>query len=318
MRICFLITAFLFFPKIFFFPCAASYEKFVDSKGDVTNPILLCLNLTGIYVKGQPQKRGDFPKPVLTINSRKLKDIVKIIQGIENPKISWIMKGKRWEMYNPLLTPEAAKKILKVGLQDLGFKKSIGAQKKNYKGILLLGSLAERFNERIFFTEKLLQKGIKFNKFYILTGQRSLENFEKEEFSFLKDIDDEGEMTLAFFKKILSPKLEGKYIYVYSNAPPESSRATTESTVQEFMKYTPEPGVYLAISNGCFIPYQELVIQNCLDKNYPTSGIKVECVGSGDKTSIEGTERELINKASIFLDSLARILNNLQIQHELN
>jgi len=81
------------------------------------------------------------------------------------------------------------------------------------------------------------------------------------------------------------------------------------------MKHDPEPGIYLAISNSYFVPYQELVIQNCLDKSYPNSGIQVECVGPGDSTVIEGAnEKELINKASMFLDNLSRVLYNLQIK----
>lgn len=283
---------------------------------NVSEPVKTFLKLTGISIKDDLHNdEPNRPKTVLTISSGKLQEVVSATQGKIDPTISWLMKGKRWEMYNPILTPTTAKRILKTGLQDLGFRDPVYPQKKEYKGIFLLGSVASRFHERVIFANQLPQNGISFKNIYILTGKRPLEMFEREYFSFLENINDEGEMTLAIFKKDINPKLQENYTYVYSEAPFGSDRATTESTMQALMKYRPEPGTWLAVSNGYFIPYQALVIQNYLDKIYPAFRIKVEGVGPADTTSLEGIEdRELINKASIFLDNLSRILYNLQIR----
>ncbi|AIL13485.1 hypothetical protein IM40_08280 [Candidatus Paracaedimonas acanthamoebae] len=307
------------FQEIFIPSCIATYEKYIDEEGNITDGVAAYLKLTGIYTNSDIYKEEtNQPKAALTINSRKLQEVVNAVQGKIDPKISWMMEGKRWEMYNPLLTPATAKKILEISLQELNLKESAHAQRKDYKGILLLGATAKRFHERILFANHLPVKGINFSKVYILTGQRPLEEFEKEQFPLLNDINDEGDMTLALLKKDSNAKIQENYFYIYSKAPPKSTRATTESTVHEFMRSNPEPGVYLAVSNGYFIPYQELVIQNCLDKYYPGSGIQVVGVGPNDEATIEGEDdRKLINRASIFLDNLSRILYNLQLRDKI-
>ena len=287
--------------------------KFIDAEGNIAPPVIACLNLAGIYVKNQGPDEGAQPsKPVLTINSRNLEDVVQALQGRINPTVSWMMKEKIWDMSNPLLTPKTAREILRIGSEDFKFHEPVYPHRKDYQGLLILGGEAARFQERVIFADTLLQKGITFNKVYILTGQRPLEKFEKEQFPSLKNIQDEGAMTLDFFKKSFNVKLQEKCIYVYSKAPFGSYRATTESTVHEFMKHNPEPGPYLAVSNSYYIPYQELVIQNCLEKNYPHAGIQVECVGNGDTTLLDkADDGVLVNKASILLDHLSRILYNL-------
>src|SRR3990167_5706597 len=50
-------------------------------------------------------------------------------------------------------------------------------------------------------------------------------------------------------------------------------RATTESTIHTFMTLNPSPSKYLCVSNGYFVPYQELVIQNFFYKQWPTAGL---------------------------------------------
>src|SRR5690349_17423327 len=115
MRTYFLIAALFLSQKIFLSSCTAAYEKFIDADGNVTAPIISCLKLTGIHIKDESiYASHDQPEPVLTICSRKLEEVVNTVQGKINPNISWMMKGKRWEMYNPLLTPITAKKILEI------------------------------------------------------------------------------------------------------------------------------------------------------------------------------------------------------------
>ena len=292
-------------------------SRFIDPQQKVNDIIVNCLGLTGIRIDGDELCEGsDWPEPLLILKSRNLEDVTNAVQGKINKDISWKMEGKRWEMQNPLLSAHTAKKILHIGLQDLGFKDPVLPQGKNYEGILILGALAERVHERLLFLNQVIgsNPNIQFKKVYILTGERPLEDMEKEQFPFLKDVNDEGQMTLEIFKKYANTRLQEKSIYVYSPAPQGSARATTESTIHAFMKKNPKPGRYLGASNGYFIPYQELVIQNCLNKFYPNAGISIECIGPGDKTSVNAlSEKELINSASVLLDNLSRIFYNLQI-----
>jgi len=291
-------------------------NNILDSKGNVTDLIIEFLSLTGIYIKDSPS--GDGSQQLLRINSPKLKEVVMATQGKINPQVTWKMEGKRWEMHNPLLTSETAKQVLELGLKNFGFDHPVFPQAKEYEGMVLLGATAGRFYERVLFADKLSKEGLNFKTVYILTGKRPLELFEKEQFPFLRNINDEGKMTLAIFKKIANPLLQGNYVYIYSDPPTNSPRATTESTIHAWMKHNPKPGKYLLVSNSYYIPYQELVVQNCINKSYPHADIQVECVGPEGKVSIEGaSENKLINQASIFLDNLSRILYNLQIKKEI-
>lgn len=301
-------------------PCKAPYCQFVDAQGNVSDLIVYCLGLTGIRIEEDPLKPDSaWPEPKLVLKSRNLQEVTNAVQGRTDSNVSWKMNSKRWEMFNSLLSPLTANKIIQLGAKGFKFNDAIFPKVKKYEGVLLLGSTARSFYERLLFANSLAEKkrDLTIQNVYILTGKRSLESFEKEEFPFLKNIQDEGRMSLALFKKYANAKLKQNLIYVYSDIPPGETRATTESTVHTFMKKKPKPGRYLAISNGYYIPYQELIIQNCIDKFYPNSGIQIEGVGSADKASREVmNDKEIINKASILLDNLSRILYNLQIRNE--
>lgn len=145
-------------------------------------------------------------------------------------------------------------------------------------------------------------------------GRRKLEDFEKEAFSYLSLVNDEGTMAEEIFSKNAKSILQNKKTTAYSEPPEGKLRATTESTLHAFMKLNPDSGKYLCISDGIYVPYQELVIQNVLNKHYPKAGIIVECVGPADEAiSASATDEQILNKASDFLDNLSRILYNLNI-----
>lgn len=295
-----------------------NYSKYVDSKGQVSNLIVQCLGLSGIVIKGEA-KEEKWPEPNYTLNSRDLVEVVRVVQGKVNPDISWFRQGERWTMSNPALSPFTAKEIIKLGQQDFEFKKPLLPKNKNYQGILILGADAEGFNDRVLFANKLVRRGILFNSPYLLVGRRKLEDFEKKAFSYLSLMTDEGEMTEAIFSKNADSTLQNMKKTAYSEPPEGRERATTESTVHAFMKLSPLPGKYLCISDGIYVPYQELVIQNTLGKYYPKAEIVIEGVGPADK-DIPGfsTDEKILNKASDFLDNLSRILYNLDIRNAMN
>lgn len=291
-----------------------NYSKYVNSDGQVSNLVVQCLGLSGIVIDGE-LKGEKWPEPIYILSSRDLTEVVRVIQGKVNPEISWFRKGERWTMSNPALSPSTAKEILRLGQQEFGFKNPVLPKDKNYQGILILGSTAKSFNDRVLFANELVQGGTLFNSVYLLVGRRKLENFEKEAFSYLSSVNDEGVMAEEIFSRNAKSILQNKKMTAYSEPPEGKVRATTESTVHAFMRLKPCPGKYLCVSNGIYLPYQELVIQNVLDKHYPKAGIIVECVGSADKDIPDPAADEMIlNKASDFLDNLSRILYNLDMR----
>jgi len=292
-----------------------NYSKYVDSADQVSNLVIQCLGLSGIVIDGEV-KEEKWPKPIYTLNSRDLAEVVRVVQGKVNPEISWFRMGERGTMPNPLLSPSTAKEILRLGQQDFGFKTPVFPKDKNYQGILILGTDAEGFNSRVLFANELVQEETLFKSVYLLVGRRKLEDFEREAFSYLSLVNDEGTMAEEVFSKNAKSILQNKKTTVYSEPPEGKVRATTESTFHAFMKLNPYPGKYLCISDGIYVPYQELVIQNALNKYYLKAGIIVECVGPADKDIPDfATNEKILNKASDFLDNLSRILYNLNMRN---
>ncbi|MBX9787165.1 MAG: hypothetical protein K2Y08_07495 [Alphaproteobacteria bacterium] len=295
-----------------------NYSKYVNSDDQVSKLVVQCLGLTGIVIDGEA-KEEKWPKPIYILNSRGLAEVVGVVQGKVNPDVSWFRQGERGTTSNSLLSPSTAREILKLSQQDFGFKNSALPKDKNYQGILILGTDAKDFNDRILFANELVQRGTLFNSVYLLVGRRKLEDFEKEAFPYLSLMNDEGTMAEEIFSKNASSILQNKKITAYSEPPEGRVRATTESTLHAFMKLKPPPGKYLSVSDGIYVPYQELVIQNVLDKHYPKAGITVECVGSADKDISDfATDEKILSKASDFLDNLSRILYNLDMRQSAN
>lgn len=290
-----------------------NYSKYVDSDDQVSDLVVRCLGLSGIALEGKDNEES-WPAPIYTLSSRNLDEVVRVVQGRVNPNISWLRQGERWGMSNPDISPATAREILKLSQEDFGFKDSVFPQDKSYEGLLILASDAQDFTDRVLFASKLAQEGIEFNSVYLLGGRRKLEDFEKEAFPYLSSLSDEREMMEEIFSKNADKRLQGKKTTVYSEPPEGRERATTESTVHAFMKLTPPSGKYLCISNGIYVPYQELVIQNALDKYYPESEIKVQCVGPAEDTFEAASDEQMLNSASVFLDNLSRILYNLQMR----
>lgn len=294
----------------------ADYSKYIDAEGQVSDLVVKCLNLSGIAVKGEGEEKS-VKDPVFTLKSRALKDVVGLVQGRTDPDVSWWIRGvERWMMVNSLLTPQTARQILTLGLEEFQFNKPVYPNENSYEGLLILGTDAVGVQDRVLFSNELINRGTKVKTVYILTGKRKLEDFERNAVPYLT-ADDEGQMVQEILQKEALPALQKSSVLVYSEPPEGSPRATTESTVEAFMELSPKHGNYLCVSDGIFIPYQELVIQNTLDKNYPDSGIRVQCVGPAEKETFEAAnDEQVLNYASVFLDNLSRILYNLEKRQE--
>lgn len=305
----------LFLGTFFLDPVQADYSKYVDSEGQVSDLVVRCLNLSGIAVEGEGEEKS-VKNPILMLKSRALKDVVDLVQGRTDPGVSWWIRGvERWMMFNSLLTPQTARQILTLGLEEFQFNKPVYPNENSYEGLLILGTDAVGVQDRVLFSNELINRGTKVKTVYILTGKRKLEDFERKAVPYLT-ADDEGQMVQEILQKEAIPALK-KSSVVYSEPPEGSPRATTESTVEAFMELSPKHGNYLCVSDGIFIPYQELVIQNTLDKNYPDSGIRVQCVGPAEKETFEAaSDEQVLNYASVFLDNLSRILYNLEKRQE--
>lgn len=215
---------------------------------------------------------------------------------------------KNKERFDMILdeTDDICERLIDICLKDLNFScpKWPGAQQiKKCQGIILLGSTVAVMTQRIGFLKLLIQAhpGLKKVKIYLLTGRRTLTSEEKQSVS----VDDEAEAFQEIFQK-LCPDLD--FILVYSSNT-GMKRATTESTVKEWLQLSPAKGTYISISSEPFIAHQTMVFKNCLGEGHNIIG-----VGPGILRELH----EHINvkrKAAILMDALAKTIYEITKWH---
>jgi hypothetical protein len=195
---------------------------------------------------------------------------------------------------------------------------------------LFLGSTLPSVRRRLTYLNKLydLNKLPPNLPVYILTGERKLDeavgethaslmNSDNGVISFHKDwtalqesILDEGEMINLVFSQSCHRDIHKNHIITVYSPKGEGRRATTESTVIQWLKeHSPSQGYYLAISNQPYNFYQENVIRRVLLQAGRTD-ICVEVVGSGIEMKIKSDD-EVINQAKNLLNNISRILHEL-------
>lgn len=324
----FIYAVFFFFPLYYSFLKAAESSStdfcvssrtssYLDSKAEVTQPILKLLKITGIK-----------------LSSSQLEKVVSATQGQSDPSLSWIgtPTKERWEKDSKKITLSLAqaKKIINICSNDLGQGKAVHLQTSHPKGILFLGSTLSSVRKRLAYLNTLYSKGtLSLSRpVYILTGERKLDatigetsfeliNPSNGIISFRKDwvpsdkiASDEGEMIELVFAQSRHEKLKKENIHLVYSPKGEGRRATTESTVKQWLQdFSPKGGTYIAISNAPYIFCQECVIRRVL-LQLGRNDICVRVVGSAMEVKKED-ESEILKKAQNFLNNTARTLNEL-------
>jgi hypothetical protein len=309
-------------------------EALFAKEGKVTDPLVRLMGLTGIRILKDPLKpEAGWPEARLYLQSRDLEEVVPAIQGKRDPSINWLgdPKKERWEEDPTKLgMPSAqAAEIINISLKSL----QLGAKsypQASAKAILFLGAALLRVRMRLAFLNDLYEtkKLSPLLPVYILTGERQLDEKIGETAEMLVKADngiipfrkdwqpspttvaDEGEMIkLVFAQSRHSALPKDTIFYVYS---PKGTgrRATTESTVQQWLaEFHPAGGRYVAISNQPYVFYQECVIRRVLLQS-GRPDIHVEVVGPG--MDIEPENKDAIaDQARDFLNNISRILYEL-------
>jgi len=290
---------------------------YLNSQGDVTQPILNLLKITGF----------DLP-------SSKLENVVTATQGKSGSSFSWVgtPTKERWEKDSKKinLSLAQAKEIINICSKDLKQDKSIPVQVANPQGVLFLGSILSSVRKRLAYLNTLYNQGMlsTTTPVYLLTGERTLDesvgetSFELQNpnnglISFREDwqgsgktISDEGEMVELVFAQSRHQKLKTENIYLVYSPKGTERRATTASTIKQWIQdFSPADGSYVAISNAPYIFYQECVIRKVL-LQLGRNDICVEVVGPPMEVKPED-ESQVIKKAQNFLNNTARILKEL-------
>lgn len=290
---------------------------YVQEGGKVTDAVVKLLGLTGVRITGDtlpPAK--DWPEAKLWVKSRDLEEVVPAVQGKTDPTINWFgdAKKERWEedLNKSNIQLTQAIQIINTCLKSLKQSEQI-LPKMEAKGVLFLGATLLRVRTRLAFMNHLYDtKQLSVDlPVYVLTGERMLDEKAGETQAALMDADngvikfrkdwkksnnkinDEGKMIQLVFDQSRYASLNNdKVIFVYSHKG-EGRRATTESTVVQWLKdHKPSSGYYVAISNQPYVFYQEAVIRRTL-LQAGGSDIQVQVVGSARPSEI-GREDDVI------------------------
>jgi hypothetical protein len=315
-------------------PCKGSDSieaLYINSNGEVTDAIVNLLGLTGIRILEDSLEAGkNWPESRTHLKSRRLEDIVPAVQGKLDPSVTWFgsTKKERWEEdpEKPKLSVAQAMHIIEICLSSLRLGEKTYPT-KTPKAILFLGATLPSVRFRLAYlnelydTKKLSPKLL----IYILTGERKLDkavgegrtnlmNPDNGIISFRKDwvapeglISDEGEMINLVFSQSHHTDIHGGNVITVYSQKGMGRRATTESTVIQWLKeHSPSGGHYLAISNQPYNFYQESVIRRVL-LQAGRSDISVEVVGPRMIAKTESDEM-IIGQAKNLLNNISRIL----------
>ncbi|MBM3892985.1 hypothetical protein FJ365_01115 [Candidatus Dependentiae bacterium] len=207
-------------------------------------------------------------------------------------------------------------------LQKLGLIDEVLPKYKEYDYALVHGATILVMRARLAFLAGLWQKGVRFKKLILLTGQRDLYPSEETSSSFTDKQDrfpmqpgwqvqpeempgtEDGAMQLIYDHLLMAPPMR-QVPMVLINAPKQQQgdgswrRPNTKDTIDCWLTKQPQPGSCLAVSNQPFNGYQDLVVRALLP-----AGFSLETVGFSVSPQYESV--------TMCLDSLARWLYSEQ------
>ena len=213
----------------------------------------------------------------------------------------WIQTGKeRWE-FEPI-EEDKRMQLLPI-FKEIGLCDNVNCSSANYDYALVYGGFYSRVLKRIEQLVREYQRGVRFKRIVLLTGQRFLDpkTTERE-----LPLNTETEMMLFIWEHTLMPETLREIPIQVVDAPRQMRadgswvRPTTKDTLIEWLKTAPAPGHCLFISGQPLCGYQDSVARTYLPSNF-----NIETIG------IYSDEELAI---SIYLDNLARWLYQEKIR----
>jgi hypothetical protein len=202
----------------------------------------------------------------------------------------WIQKEKeRWEFDERFESKHLEAWPL---FEKAGLIFEVAPRKGHYDYALVHGASLGTVKRRIAYLSELWERGIRFDRIVLLTGERPLQDGER----MICGLEMEWEMVFWLYSHSDLPKdiptllinargreKEGRWI-----------RPKTGDTIWEWMKTGPKPGSCLAISNQPYVLYQDAVMASLLPKSF-----EIETVGPAASKS---------TSVALILDTIAKTL----------
>lgn len=186
-------------------------------------------------------------------------------------------------------------------LYNLGCVDAIFAQSSSvYDYALIFGGYYTRMQNRIAHLVQEWERGIRFRKIVLLTGERFLDPELEAPLFNLSAKNTETELMISLWNKIVPEgSLKNTPLTLvdtpgYRDKEGIWRRPTTKDTLLKWFSFSPNPGKCLFISSQPFIGYQ-----NCVINTYLPTGFSAETVGAAKEKDLP---------LSVYLDNLARWL----------
>jgi hypothetical protein len=247
-----------------------------------------------------------------------LKDIFTITEtdGVKNldtaikqSNFRWIRpKGlERWDVYS--LFDSTVRSALTKKIKHSAMAKEKMPLKKHYDAVVVYGATTSRVKGRIEFLVHLYNKGVTWDKIYLLGSTRDLKIGNEADQEMSKALEKKG---LAPTEMVMMNELWHQtkmpeqlrtisVVSIQSGERPDGTRANTEDTLVDMIKdgNNVEGKSFLFISNNPYICYQDAVAKRALDKYK----VMVETVG--EAIAPNETMENVV-------DTLARCLTNIK------
>lgn len=208
-----------------------------------------------------------------------------------------LRREERWDIQTNQFEKLASE--LKPLLAELGFMEMVSARRKNYQGAIVHGASIHTARMRILHLDSEWRRGVRFPCIYFLTGDRPLADWEK---SFTSGKTEKEMMYQLWNELDISPDMKEQVSVHFIASPmklnPDNNkllRPTTIDNVKDWIKTSPAPGNYLAVSNAPYILRQDFIIKVLTSEKY-----NFETIGPSAQND---------EKIFIFLDELARLIH---------
>ncbi len=311
-----------------FYQIPTVYQTWIDKKGNIQKGLV------------RETLKDLFQLSHLSLpNTWHIDEVTRCVQGNKSCP-AWFLPGERWNMHNSKISSAKQARAVLEGCNKLLYlstgKKPQGT---SYQQVFIMGTTVERFAKQLDFLNKHRKSLASVRAIYILTGERALEQHER---AFLKtlpilshkafasnkkgycipsasEISDESDAMAYLFACLADPSYQKKAVLMQGEKDVKRGRATTATTVKAWLNgYKKEFSSIpiLLISNAPFIEYQTQVTKNLFGHNK----LSVEGVGAAwpEYARLNCLSSDaLIHAASVGLDTLSRLLYELQKAHKI-
>ena len=215
-------------------------------------------------------------------------EMLKLVEDTQKNLVNRADKQERWET-TTLDWMAANQTTLKENFNTLDFVNEVLPMEKNFDAVGILGASMKAMHDRIKFVESLIERGYKFKKVVLLTGERYATtnvdcSAEKlEEVAQFFGIESKKVTETHLFKYLYeNSSLNGKFDLVVIDTPQrDGRRPTTQTTVEDFCAWNtahPEVESMVFISGQPHVLYQKAIIAEVLARK--DSVLKFEVIGN--------------------------------------